>query len=40
MRYSIQPGIEYFQKGMDFCFFTKNMHKNIGKDISKNLSEK
>ena len=38
MHYSVQPKDRIFVKGCGFLFFAKNMVKNIGKTISKNLS--
>ena len=40
MRYSVQPRDQIFVKGYRFWSFAKNMVKNIGKSISKNLSGK
>ena len=33
MRYSVQPRDRVFVKGYGFLSFTKNMGKNIGKNI-------
>ena len=40
MRYSIEPRDQTFEKGYEFLSFAKNMSKNIGKDMSKNLNSK
>ena len=40
MRYSIEPRDQTFEKGYGFLSFAKNMSKNIGKDMSKNLNSK
>ena len=40
MHHSVQPRDRIFVKGYGFLFFAKNMGKNIGKIISKNLSSK
>ena len=40
MRYSIEPKGKLFVKGYGFSPFVKNMSKNIGKIISKNLTNK
>ena len=39
-QYSVQPRDRIFVKGYGFLFFARNMWKNIGKIISKNLSSK
>ena len=39
-RYSVQPRDQIFVKGYGYLCFAKNMSKNIGKYISKNLSSK
>ena len=38
--YSVQPKDQLFVKGYGFLSFTKNIDKNIGKFINKNLSNK
>ena len=38
MRYSVQPRARVFVNGYRFLSFAKDMCKNIGKKISKNLS--
>ena len=40
MWYSVQPEDQIFVKRYGFLFFTKNMDKSIGKNISKSLSGK
>ena len=40
MHYSIEPRDIIFVKGYGFLSFAKNMSKNIGKVISKDLSRK
>ena len=40
MRYSVQPKDQIFVKGYEFLSFAIKMGKNIGKDWSKNLSDK
>ena len=40
MRYSFQPRDRIFVKGYGFFSFAKNMDKNIGRNISKNLPGK
>ena len=37
---SVQPRDQIFVKGYGFLFFAKNMGRNIGKKISKNLRTK
>ena len=39
-RYSVQPRDRIFVKGYGFLSFSKNMGRNIGKDISKSLHRK
>ena len=39
-RYSVQPRDRIFVKDYGFLSFTKNMGKNIGKIISRNLRSK
>ena len=39
-RYSVQPRERIFVKGHGFFSFAKNMDKNIGKIICKNVSGK
>ena len=36
--YSVQPRDGIFVKGYGFVFLLKNVRRNIGKDITKNLS--
>ena len=38
--YSVQARDKIFVKGYEFLSFAKNMSKNIGESISKNLSNK
>ena len=38
--HSVQPRDRIFVKGYRFFSFIKHMHKNIGKNMSKNLSTK
>ena len=38
MRYSIQPRDKIFVKGYELLSFARNIRKNIGKKISKNVS--
>ena len=40
MCYSVQPRDRLFVKGYGFLSFAKNMGKNFGKIISKNVSGK
>ena len=40
MRYSVQPRDWIFIKGYGFLSFAKNMDRNTGKNINKNLSGK
>ena len=40
MCYSVQPWNRIFVKGWRFLTFAKNIGKNIGKIIHKNLSDK
>ena len=40
MYYSVQPRDQIFVKGYGFLYFAKNIGKNIGIDISKNLKHK
>ena len=35
VRYSVQPRDQIFVKGSRFLCFTKNMGRNIGKNLSK-----
>ena len=37
LRYSVKTRDQIFVKGYEFLFFAKNMSKNIGKDLTKNL---
>ena len=39
-RYSVQPRHGIFRKGYGFLSFPTNMSKNIGENISKNLTDK
>ena len=39
-RYSVRPRDRIFVKGYGFSSFAKNMGRNIGKTIIKNLSSK
>ena len=39
-RYSFQQRSQIFIKGYGFLYFAKNMRKNIGKIISRNLNSK
>ena len=39
-RYSVQPTDRMFAKGYGFSPFAKNMRKNIGRNVTKNLSGK
>ena len=36
-RYSVQPRDQTLIKGYGFLFFSKNMGKSIGKNVSKSL---
>ena len=38
MRYSVQPQDRIFVKGYEFLSFAKNMGRNIGKNMIKNLN--
>ena len=40
MHYSVQPRDPTFVKGYGFLSFAKNMGKNFGKEIIKNLNSK
>ena len=35
-RYSVQPRDRIFAKGYGFLYFTRNIDKSVGKNISKN----
>ena len=39
-RYSIGPRVQIFVKGYRFLSLARNIRKNIGKTVSKNLSSK
>ena len=40
MYYLVEPREQIFVKGYGFLYFAKDMGKNLGKYISKNLNEK
>ena len=37
---SVQPRDQFFTKGYRFLYFTKNMGRNIGENLSKYLNSK